>query len=216
MIDLAILKSVVDLFNKSLNIIDGRAKIKREHFERMFKPLYERMETIAKEYHAAVSRTASQLGVPDPDYSAILDELKSSRSRIVIARNGIIGEASAFKDKFQTGEPTAVLNEDKLAKLAFHFAESVYDYFDKSEEAFAREETVMTGLLISLAVLSEPRRDERKYDPDDDPNYEGDPYAYVTLGRARREAQYAVGILENRWTDVSKAYADLKLFCEPL
>lgn len=76
MIEFAALKSVVDLFKQLINISDGRAKVKRDSFERTFKPLYERIEIVAKEYYGAVSKTASQLNKPSPDYTVILQEAK--------------------------------------------------------------------------------------------------------------------------------------------
>jgi hypothetical protein len=161
------------------------------------------LETIAEKYYAAVSEVASQLGKPAPDYAAILQKLEASRASIVIARNGIVGNALAFQDKFQVGNSEQILNTERLNRLAYKFGESIFRYFFEGEEAFVGGGTILSGLISSLEFLSNPSgKDMGRY------------LRPVTLELARSEVKAASGTLEKRWIEVSKAYADLKLFCE--
>jgi hypothetical protein len=52
MVEVQIVKSIVDLFKSLIEIADGRTKAKRDSFDRTFKPLCERMEVVAKDYTA--------------------------------------------------------------------------------------------------------------------------------------------------------------------
>jgi hypothetical protein len=201
-IDIQIAKSIVDLFKAVIDIADGRTKAKRDSFNRTFKPLYERMEAIAKEYYAALSKTALQLSQPNPDYSSILDELEAKRATIIIARNGILGEALAFKKGYEPEQSRKVVNEDRLAQLAYIFATSIHDYFYLGERDLERDQSAMTGLVYNLQVLSGRFRYADRYRKS------------VTLDTAREYAAIAVATRERCWTDVAKAYTDLKLFCQ--
>jgi hypothetical protein len=201
MIEVATLKSIVDLFKQLLSIVNGRAKARRDSFDRTFKPLYDRMEIVAKDYYAAVSKTASQLNDPSPDYRKILKELEASRAAIAIARNGVLGESQAFLNKYGA-RSDRTLTGDRLNKLAYNFANNLCHYFYDSERAFAfapEGTTRMTGLLISLKDLSERPQNKKFY--------------RAIASDAQRQANRAVVSLEHCWTEVSKAYAELKLVC---
>ena len=47
MIEIGVLKTAVDLFDKVLNIIDRQSKNRRELFKDAIEPLYSRLELIA-------------------------------------------------------------------------------------------------------------------------------------------------------------------------
>lgn len=115
MLDLNVVKSIVALFKGVIDIIEGRTKVRRDSFDRTFKPLYDRMEVVAKEYYAAVSRASLLLTKSAPQYSDILDELEASRAAIIIARNGVLGEATAFHGRYAQSQD--ILRHDRLTSL---------------------------------------------------------------------------------------------------
>src|SRR6516164_1124976 len=109
MIEIGVLTSAVELFDKILGIIDRRQKNKKELFANRFKPLYEKLEMVSKEYYAAVQETLAELEKPQPEYSSIRDNLVRRRAGLVLVRNGVLGQAFAFEERFNPSSSTKKL-----------------------------------------------------------------------------------------------------------
>src|SRR5690348_146034 len=133
MIEISAIKAIVDLFKDTVGLIDKHHQNKREMFERTFNPTFERLESVAKEYYAIVSDTRLRLGEPDPKFSEILAVVRQRRAAVVIARDGILGEATAFRR--YTYRARANLTHKARAKLqeydelAFNFVTSIESCF---------------------------------------------------------------------------------------
>src|SRR5690349_16558786 len=69
-------------------------------FERTFKPLYERLELVAKEYHRAVEHANLRLQQDEPKLESIINQLQAQRADLIITRNGIVGEALGFVKRY--------------------------------------------------------------------------------------------------------------------
>jgi hypothetical protein len=208
MLEIAMLKSLVDLFKELLNIVDRGAKNRRETFEKTFKPLYERLEPVAKEYYMIIHQAAHQLEQPDPDFNSIVAEVEARRAGLIIVRNGVLGEADAFTERFFGSNAEAeMLKRGQFAELAYEFAKSVSEYFLTTELAFAREESVMTGFIIDLGILVKEKRGEAHRE-------EWEPTYSVGRKRVLDDAKRALKNLESDWTTVSEKYARLKIYCE--
>lgn len=104
MIDLAIVKAVVDLFKEFVGLIDQGTKKRCETFDRTCKPLYEKLEGIAKEYYGVVQKASQKLYEPDRDLASILSDIRIGRAALIIARAGVLGEANAYIRTFGCGD----------------------------------------------------------------------------------------------------------------
>ena len=209
MVDFAVVSSFLDLFNKLLDLIDRTEKKKRKVFERVCKPLYERMDVIVTEYNRAIADTISDLE-GRAAFKGILRDLKTKRAALVIARNGVIGEANAFSARFSgpVPVPSPFFVRDEVAKLgqfeklAYELAASIESYFLSSEyidmPTTAPPTTAVTGIIDLLTyALSTP-----------------DEFLEQVYAQIRDQAETARRDLEGRWTQVSRRYNDLKLYCE--
>lgn len=73
-------------------------------------PLFRQMEKITSEYHRAMNDAATALArSDDPDIEGIIERLEHERAALVMARNGVLGEASGlawdlFRDRYVTSE----------------------------------------------------------------------------------------------------------------
>ena len=106
MLDLATIKFGVDLFKDLVGMIVKGRQAERHRLKANIEPLYAQMEKIASEYHGMMSETLAALSqTNDPDMKAIITRLEQDRANLVMARSGVLGEASAlisdlFRDRF--------------------------------------------------------------------------------------------------------------------
>ena len=199
-------------------------------FERTFKPLYERLEVVAKEYHGIVQHALSRLQHNNPDLEFISNQMQAKRAALVIARNGVIGEAFAFTHHYGVLGPRASLlsfcpveSTGEFEKLVLEFAHSVTVYFQCANEylegdhsrdklnwlatklelvaqASATSYISRLGDDMKLAFRLRRRGTQDSHDED--------------LRSIRYKAAWTLRELENNWETVSMRFAALRLFCE--
>jgi hypothetical protein len=121
----------------------------------------------------------------------------TQRGKMVMVRNGILGEARAFRESFAPEQRDKIINQDKLAELARAFAESIRQYFISSDNGlYGWEGTVLTGLINTLEFCAEY--------PGELPDH--------TKDFVLSEAKQALQNLEVSWEKVSKVYTEIKLY----
>jgi hypothetical protein len=201
MLDPATVAIIVPLFKEIIEFFKGRGAKRRDMFERTFKPLYEALEPVAKDYHGIVRKAALQLEKRNPDLVSIVHEVQAERAGLIMARQGLLGEADAFiKDFGNNNERTSkaferIRRKGELEGLALAFAQAIVAYFCSEEfGGHAREPhlTKMSGLvrLVEDAIASGHSEN------------------------LERQAQYLCRHLEETWRTVGERYASLKWFCE--
>jgi hypothetical protein len=219
MIELASLKSLVDLFKELLAIREDRRQDKRKVFDRVCKPLYEQLEPIAKEYYAIVSECASKLEDSKPDYFAIAKRVSERRAAIVIGRNGILGACDSQSERSTNFYKKPRFRLRPLApnstfdELLDEFIYSIYRYFyEEKEHILGQEEDTFeyrkkletssrtTDLIMTLKSAAVECVDVR--------------YAPKLLISVRYFTNSALEELEDYWTRVSRRYTELKTFCD--
>jgi hypothetical protein len=226
-IELAVVKSVVDLFKELLSFIDRAEKNRREMFDRTFKPLYERMEAVAKEYHSALAGAALALQAPEPDLQSILKEFEQKRAELIIARNGVVGESKTFQNEFKYpwDEERLLDKKGRQQKLAFQFVKSITDYFevahdqtfegelwphpdeltsvftDQGWSVSKRSPSMHTALAddIRLCLRLRERLPQEVWDED--------------LNHLRECSKRLSNLLEERWSELSMRFTELRLYC---
>jgi hypothetical protein len=230
MIELATIKAVVDLFKDLVGLVKQREQDKREAFERTCKPLYDRLEIVFKQYYAMVATTARQLDKPKPNFEAVLREMKKQRDAVVIARNGILGEAEALLNI--DGDPAreGVMKARSFERLVRAFASDIVALFvppyvaadltdDDELRSVLREfvlrdlerlswekkgglESIASTLLFYLGEFGNT------------PFYDKTNIA-IRCRRFLREYSAVLKYeLENRWQSLSIHFTQLKLYCE--
>jgi hypothetical protein len=201
LLDIAIARSVVDLFKELVGLVRGAREEKRKFFERVIKPLYDRLELVAKEYHSIVEGARSALGEKAPDLDSILKNVENGRKSLILARNGVIGEADAFLEEY--GETK---DSEEFERLAYEFAKEVSAYFYNGDELLeGTKTTLMSGLIGDLLACGATKR--AQYD-------EGVLQNDLTLNEARRRAENTLRVLERGWIRLSASFTRLKLNCE--
>jgi hypothetical protein len=220
MLDLATIKFGVDLFKDLVGMIVKGRQAERHRLKANIEPLYAQMEKIASEYHGMMSETLAALSqTNDPDMKAIITRLEQDRANLVMARSGVLGEASAlisdlFRDRFAPSScgRYAILPEgfDARAELVamrgegavllYDFADAIAEYFDATP--YMGENTTLASSvlgayrqLLHRQQLGEEAREE-----------------FIDLLEMRRDTvRRQILELEQRWIDVTKAYKLLRL-----
>src|SRR5580704_14760551 len=140
MLELETFRSVVGLFKEVVGLIDQRNKNKRELFERTCKPLYDRLELIVKDYYAALAVATSELDKSQPVLRGILRDMNDRRSALIIARNGIMGEAEALVGHYVSPlEAASIRRRPKLDELIRAFALDVLGLFRTTYDDYLDE-----------------------------------------------------------------------------
>jgi hypothetical protein len=206
MIEMATVKSIVDLFKDLLSVIDRRNEDRRRVFEQTCAPLYERMEIVAKEYHAIIHEAVARLEAVDPDGGSILDDVQKKRAALIIARNGVVGEARAFVKRYGDEPSREILKKGRFEQFAFAFATSVSSYFiDIDHLLEGKFPSLMTGLINELKRLAQLQQKAA--------NSISAARISYTLNHSREVARSVSKELEIKWTEVAKRYTELKLDC---
>ena len=221
MIELSAIKAVADLFKDGIDLVQKRRQNKREMFEQTFKALFVRLEPVAREYYAAVSDACSKLRGPEPNFTAIFDDLEPKRSSLILARNGIIGEAEALHEAHNSETNSKV---DEFGKLAIAFLTSVFRYFEEVHLTEAeRHDLLETGdfnpgaggkrsrLVLPRSLLTSFMRAIRL--AGEFTTETGEPVERSTLLGILFIANRTQHALEERWTDVTEHYTALRLHC---
>ena len=200
-VNVPVVKLVVDLVKELLGFIDRGKKEKHEMFERVCKPLYDRLELVAKEYHEIVQKAARRLDENEPDFDSIVKEIEDGRAQLIILRNGVIGESEGFLKRY-----VSVQEKDDFARLTYAFAYHIYGYFRDSERLFYDEEgTMATGLISDILSCKDTIQDPESAKRLD---------FYLSLDSLRERSKKTLTDLERKWRELSKSYTDLKLYCE--
>lgn len=219
MIEISAVKAIVDLFKDAIDLIQKRRQNKREMFDRTFKALFDRLEPIAREYYAAVSDACLKLKDPEPNFAAIFHDLEPKRSSLIVARNGIIGEAEALREAYN---PEAIGEFDEFGKLAIAFLTSVFRYFVHLTEA-ERHDLLESGDLnpgaggeryrrvLPRSLLTSFMRAIRL--AGEFTTETSEPVERSALSDIRIIAYRTQRALEERWTEVTKQYTALRLHC---
>jgi chaperonin cofactor prefoldin len=197
-IELPLVKFGVELFEKFLKSAREAEKDKREKFERTCKPLYEKLEPIANEYFLAIEEAVRGLKKPNASLADLSDNIAKRRAALIIARDGIVGQADAFQDKF--GE---LAHKDEYARRALTFASSISSYFNDAGSAiFGGPTTAIQGLLIDIGEMKDLNVADKA------------PYSQ-RLKELTERAEKRVETLKAKWKEVGKNYKALQLLCEP-
>jgi hypothetical protein len=170
MLDVGVIKSVIDLFNSLLALIDRGAKERRDAFERTIKPLYGDLQRITNEYYQIIEHARVALEETDPDLSSIVRDVKSKRADMIMARNEIIGQIRLFSlcpedliaSRTETFDQNAfnwrhdrdrlVEITDEYEALIRNFAISIADYFSNSQFLITNPEDVVTNNEVLKAL----------------------------------------------------------------
>jgi hypothetical protein len=165
------------------------------------------MESVTKDYYAMLQRVASDL--ESDDASVVLKNLEADRANLVIARNGISGAAAALRRHCERHHPKKLTERSFLA-LSISFSDSVLEQFWKGYHSFedAGGASMGGGLILELMYLKKRDKDRAKGIDE-----QGGPLAKLTVEMVRHDAIDSIKTLEENWKEVSRRYAELKLFC---
>lgn len=193
---------IFKLFKELLSLFKQVRKDEREQLEKVCTPLYNRLEPIAAQYFQLISRANSLVHESDPQLERILGLIKEERGRIILIRNGIIGEAAGILEnpRFSRGAPILVERQN-FSDLCQSFAENIVAYFNM--EDYQEQTTIASTFMILLGNLIKYRM-TKDWSPEDDKNF---------LGVLRYAGDDMQRYLEYTWTDVAKNYGTLKAFC---
>jgi hypothetical protein len=222
MIDIATAKAGVDLLNAMLGIIGDSKKHKKEHFKELYEPTFRKMEEIAHEYHAAISDTLSQLKKSDsPDMESIVDQLIARRAGLVMARNGVLGEISAFIER-SFGQHMVVAGGRTMTikgvKLQLTIERALPDDFDVKEVLRVKKGTE-AALTFNFADSVSTYFSDAPYLEDSNTVMSGiidaldEAAGTYRLEETREYVKEQVAGLEARWIGVTKAFTELQIFC---
>jgi hypothetical protein len=238
MIDLAMAKSVVDLFKELLGFLDRKNQNRRDVFNNAYKPLYERLDAVVKEYYAAMREVLKHLEENEPDLRGAIRELEDRRASLVLARDGILGEASAFFEhrRSRAEFSTALIGAGKeLEAKSLAFAESILIYFraPQAGRRFMRSfmptlpnmseeqiETMVNEFRWKGGSVSHPVRSMMTTLIDRLKLFErsrlflSEDQRHMDLHVIRRDVSEMIAALEANWRDVGQSYAELKLYCQ--
>jgi hypothetical protein len=216
MISLKAIDTALSLLNKFLGLIDRQNKNRRKSFERICEPLYKRLEPLAKEYYDIVHEANVQLAKRNPDYPTILLKLEKRRAAIIIARDGILGEVSAFQDRYGADKAEALLaKKAEFDNLAYAFARSVQSYFYHETDLageFLPSAISRLSERVRRAYLEDLAEGKRKRGLSAHKHNERDLRA-KEVAMLRAMSKHALDELESNWAEVNKRYTALKLFC---
>jgi hypothetical protein len=193
----------VDIIKEFIDLAYLRSENRRAMFDKTCKPLYEKMELITKYYYAMLHKVAADL---EPDnVSAVLKNLEAERSNLVIARDGSSGAASAFRRHCARHHPKK-LAERSFLSLSINFTDSIISHFWKSYYTLEDEGlfSMATGIIARLRYLEHTKKHGRQ---------QKDGFSDVNAETIRQEVISCINNLEENWTEVSRRYAELKLFC---
>jgi hypothetical protein len=199
MLDLGVIKSALDLFQQLLGIIDRSEKAKHDMFNEIFKPLYEQLELVIKEYYALIRQCSTRLSDANPDFMSILNEMETNRAALVLSRNAVVGESFAIANVYGSH---AVPVAGKIQALAKRFAEDISNLFNRGNYMFygdshsGRRSTAVTGLMQHIRQLAEGGRHDQR-----------------DLQSRREIAKKTLEDMEKAWTNVTGSYMEWRLYC---
>jgi hypothetical protein len=219
---LALYKSLFDL--RQVN-----KKNRKELYTDLFEPLFKKMKEVSVKYHKMIVEVRDALRADNPDFQAIANKLSARRNKLVMDRNAVLGEADAFISRefkrdtvVVTPDPRCgsirILPEDfdirkallsrkgQLALLMYNFGSAIKSYFHATPN-FQYGNTYASGTFEILTMLADATKTGRRArDPSEISNLGGGGVDYILS----REIEG----LEKRWVDVTKAFTELKLFCQ--
>ncbi|MBR0875029.1 hypothetical protein JQ633_32045 [Bradyrhizobium tropiciagri] len=193
MLELSVFKFAVDLFEKFIKGVREAGKDRREKFERTCKPLFENLEPIANEYFLTVEEAIRGLKKPNANLDDLFDNIAKRRAAIVIARDGIVGQADAFKGSF--GE---FADKDEYARHALAFADAVSSYFtDAGSAILGGPRTAIRGLLTEIdEVRNSHFTDENELSQQ--------------MRDLIKRAENRLEMLQSKWKEVARHYKALQ------
>jgi hypothetical protein len=208
MIEIATIKSLIEIFKNLLGLIETTKKAKKDLFQNIASPLMERLEPLATEYYQYLYDAVMKLKEDKPDLDEVVNSLRQRRSAIIIARNGILGEAEAFMKK-----RNGLLDKKArgtLDQLLFNFASAIRMLFfviDHEKEFLETSYGAPTSLWGSLSdmikmVKSESDTGGKLIDKEE-----------CLVGLRDYAENCCLKLFEAKWADVGKAFGELKLFC---
>ena len=221
MIEISAVKVVADLFKDAIALVQKRRQNEREMFEQTFRALFDRLEPVAKEYYAAVSDARLKLNDPEPNFTAIFDDLEPKRSSLILARNGFIGEAEALHEAHNLETNRKF---DEFGKLAIGFLTSIFRYFEEVHLTEAeRHDLLESGdlnpgaggkrfrrILPRSALTSFMRAIRLAGEFTTETSEPVESSALLAIRVIANKTQRA---LEERWADVTEHYTALRLHC---
>ena len=183
--------------------------------------LFDRLEPIAREYYAAVSDACLKLKDPEPNFTTIFRDLEPKRSSLIVARNGLIGEAEALREAHN---PDAIGEFGEFGKLAIAFLTSVFRYFEEIHLTEAeRHDLLESGDLypgaggeryrrvLPRSLLTSFMRAIRL--AGEFTTETSEPVERSALSGICVIANSTQRALEERWIEVTKQYTALRLHC---
>jgi hypothetical protein len=230
MIELATIRSVLSLLKDLLFFVERGKKRKRETFDRICKPLYERLEVVANDYYAGVSQATQALSKPRPNLKEIAQDLRTKRAALIIARDAVVGEAqAAYALDLPSYPPTFGLSQlivpggvrslararnggppnnirGEFRKASFYFSESILQYFFGVRYVFEHYDPgpYGSGMSFLIDVISEIEDMSRKRRS----------ITKAELALLRKLSRELCRSLEDRWREVARNYANCRLKAE--
>jgi len=146
MLEIATVKTAVETLRAVLELVGKRPNRKRETFERYLLPLYDRMESIATEYHGALAEASRQLNKTDVELNAIIAQLQLRRDDLGIARQRVLGEVWAFMRAHEVKELSTLDPQD------YDFPLHIMADFDTLRSRFKKRHQTLDLLITDFAI----------------------------------------------------------------
>jgi hypothetical protein len=203
MLDVALVKTVIDLVNLAGGYAEWTARGKRQKFAAIFEPLYPRLQVVCNEYYSIVHDASVRLREETPDLKIIFDDIDARRSALIIARNGIVGEVDIFR--LQSLGDSRVIKQSQFRILAHQFYASVYRYFYQRRPKLMIVEHGGGSAVadIQRMILSVQARSSEV----DDGARE------ALMFELLKHVVRTLVSLERDWIEVARAFAELREFC---
>jgi hypothetical protein len=190
----------------------------------VFEPLFKKMEEVSVEYHKMIIEVRDALGADEPDFQSIANKLLARRNDLIMARNAVLGEANAFISREFERDMVVVRPQDprygsfrslprdfdvrksllsrkgQQALLMYNFGSAIERYF-RATPNFEKSGSLASATFEILTMLANGQRI-------------GGGRVGRVGGRVHDTLSRKIKGLEERWVDVTKAFGELKLFCQ--
>lgn len=214
------------LYKSLFDIGQANKKNRKELYVDLFEPLFKKMEEVAVEYHKMIVEVRDALKTDNPDFRSIANNLSSRRNDLVMARQAVLGEAIAFRSRefkrdmvtvrpdYRCGsyqvlpegfdiQKSLLSRKGQQALLMYNFGNAIERYFRATPD-FEYGTTLSSATFEILTRLADTTTGGRNAEPPDS----------LGGGRVDDILRREIRGLEERWVDVTKSFAELKLFCQ--